>query len=281
MLNDKYRPKMLKDVIGQSFVTSTLQKKLDTNTMPHAMLFVGHAGCSKTTLARIMANNLNSYITEFDAASNNSVEAVRAVIESCKTKPLGYDNRFLIIDEPQRFSKVSWDSLLKFIEEPPAFVYIAMCTTEEQKVPNTIKSRCETFRILPISPHDIYLRLEYICKAEHFESELSALRLIAVNSDNNMRQAISNLEMLSASQPITDSLVTKELLKTTYTDMMNIIYNYIDHNYSNLIITIYGTVDAGSLSQKLFTFLLDLSVYFKTEKFSLTNIPEPLYNSIK
>ena len=281
MLNDLFRPKKLSEVCGQSFVVDTLQNKLNTNTVPHAMLFVGHAGCSKTTLARIMSKETNSHTLEFDAASNNSVEAVRCVINNCRVKPLGYSNHFVIIDEPQRFSKQSWDTLLKTIEEPPSFVYFAFCTTEEDKIPSTIKSRCETFRINPIAESDIFDRLMFICNTQKFNYQEDALQIIAKNSDNSMRQAISNLELASASQPITAKLVCDKLFKFTYNTMMNIIYSYLDKDYNTLIDTIYNLDNAGKFSQELFTFILDLNIYFKTKKFSLTKIPEPMYNSIK
>lgn len=280
-LNDKYRPKNLDEVVGQDFVVSTLQKKLDTNTLPHTMLFVGSYGCGKSTLARILSNQSKSLKLEFDAASNNSVESVRNVINQCKTKPLVADNHFIIIDEPQRFSKQSWDALLKTIEEPPSFVYFAFCTTESDKVPNTVKSRCETFTINPITSADMFNRLKFICEQEQFEYNEDALSIISKNSDNSMRQAISNLELVSASQPITAKLVCDKLFKFTYNTMINLVYNYIDKEYDKLISTIYGLDNAGKFSQEFFTFILDLNIYFKTKNFSLTKIPSPMYNSIK
>ncbi|MFA6992937.1 MAG: AAA family ATPase, partial [Candidatus Gracilibacteria bacterium] len=146
----KYRPQSFKDVIGQDHVVKTLEGALKLGNIFHAYLFAGSRGTGKTTLARIVAAELGASgndIYEIDAASNNGVDEMRALNEAVNTMPFNSPYKVYIFDEVHMFSKSAFNALLKTLEEPPKHVIFILATTEMDKLPETVVSRCQVFQL--------------------------------------------------------------------------------------------------------------------------------------
>ena len=190
----KYRPKTFKDVVGQEGVVKSLTSLFKTDDVPHAFLFYGPSGCGKTTLARIVAHSLGckeANITEIDAASNNGVDNIRAL-----TGPLQYSSlndvpvKMVILDEVHMLSMGAFNALLKTLEEPPNHVYIALCTTEYQKIPETIKKRCHRYQLKEIDYKDLYELTKRVALSEKLRVSDDALKMIARSAAGCPRDAL-------------------------------------------------------------------------------------------
>ena len=196
-LNQKYRPQTFNDVVEQEQTTHLLTTEIENNTLKPAYLFVGKSGSGKTTLAKIFANSINAFKIEIDAASNNSADKLRSILEELKHKQLHYDKTVLILDELHVLSNVAYQTLLTTMEQPPSHAIIIGCTTEADKIPKTIYNRCEVFTFYPITTNGIFQRLKYIADKEGFTYEEKALNYIAKQSNGSLRQAITFLASLS------------------------------------------------------------------------------------
>ncbi|MFR7553197.1 MAG: DNA polymerase III subunit gamma/tau, partial [Acutalibacteraceae bacterium] len=214
----KYRPQLFADVVGQPQVTVTLKNELMAGRISHAYLFTGSRGTGKTTCAKILAKAVNCLdpqdgdpcgacpvcrglddgsildVVEIDAASNNGVDSIRALIEESNFTPANAKYRVYIIDEVHMLSVAAFNALLKTLEEPPAHVIFILATTEVHKLLPTILSRCQRFDFRRIAPEDIAERLELVCEKEHVEIDRDAAMLIAVTADGGMRDALSILD---------------------------------------------------------------------------------------
>lgn len=208
-LANKYRPLDFDQVVDQDVPVVVLKNHIEKNNLQPAYLFVGAAGCGKTTVARIVAKKVSTNIVEIDGASNNSVENVRRIIDDAKMAPMDGGKKVYIIDEVHMLSASAFNALLKTLEEPPSHVLFILATTELQKVPQTIQSRCMFFRFHPIPASNIYDRLKHILAEEGIESyEDEAVKQVAKMGNGGMRRAISLLDrLISYGQGITmDSL---------------------------------------------------------------------------
>lgn len=196
-----YRPKELKQLVGQEHVVSSLGKLLKARTCPHAFLFTGPSGTGKTTVARIVAHHLgidNQGLIEIDAASNSGIEHMRQLLEMVRYTSLNASGRkFVIVDEAHALSKATWQSLLKPIEEPPAHVYWAFCTTEDDKIPATIKTRCTSYNLKPMSEEQIEQVLGTVIEAEEIEIDEKVLSLIVSKADGSARRALVFLSQVA------------------------------------------------------------------------------------
>lgn len=188
----KYRPKAFDEVVGQKVNTRILEYTL--NDPYHTMIFQGSSGCGKTTCARIYARMLNAHVIEVDAASNNGVDNMREILELVRLSPLSNKYRVVIIDEAHMLSNGAWNSALKAIEEPNDSTVWIFCTTEFNKVPNTIRGRSVTFKFYPVKEGVIVGRLKEILAAEGQELNDSVLHLIASNCNGQVRDAVKNLQ---------------------------------------------------------------------------------------
>lgn len=204
-LHIKHRPKILDDVIGQKTVIKSLSESLKAKTLNHAFIFTGPSGCGKTTLARILASEFGcetSNIIEIDAASNNGIDDMRAVIETLRYTGFGATpNKMIIIDEAHGLSKAAWTSLLKSVEEPPPHVFFAFCSTEESKIPENIKTRCVSHNLKSVKYDDIMDLLESVADQEKFKVSDQVLQQVGRACNGSPRLA---LVMLAKVQSCTD-----------------------------------------------------------------------------
>lgn len=241
----KYRPVTFDSVVGQKSITSTLQNAIRTNTLTQAFLFCGPRGVGKTTCARIMAktincmnptpdmeacdqcescrsfNNSNSFnIYELDAASNNTVEDIRSLVDQVRIPPQLGKYKVYIIDEVHMLSQAAFNAFLKTLEEPPAYAKFILATTEKHKILPTILSRCQIFDFKRITVDDIRLHLQNIAVKENITAEEEALNIIAQKADGALRDALS----------IFDQMVSFSGNNITYKDVIANL-NVLDYEY--------------------------------------------------
>ena len=223
----KYRPTNFKDVIGQNHVTTTLKNAIDNNKVAQSLLFCGPRGVGKTSCARILANQINGFnndnplnnnnnlnIYELDAASNNSVDDIRNLIDQVRYAPQAGKYKVYIIDEVHMLSNAAFNAFLKTLEEPPSYAIFILATTEKNKVIPTILSRCQIYDFNRIEIEDIKNKLKEILNIENIEFDDEALHIIAQKADGAMRDALSILDLIktfSKDAKITLENVTKNL----------------------------------------------------------------------
>lgn len=210
----KYRPRDFSEVRGQDAVVSSLQKMLKGGAVAHAYLFSGPSGCGKTTLARILCDKLDiqaAGVTEVDAASNTGIDAMRDLVAPLRYKGFGNaPKKGVVIDECHRLSKQAWDSLLKIVEEPPEHVFFFFCTTEVDKVPAAIVTRCAAYSLKRSSYDDLMDLLELVVDAERLEPIKGLLPLIAKASDGSPRLALVNLGKTNACEDLGEAEILLE-----------------------------------------------------------------------
>jgi len=206
-----YRPHTFKDVIGQDHVVIPLETQIKEGKVGHAYLFTGSRGLGKTSIARIFARELKTDerdIYELDAASNNGVDEIRALNESVHTLPFNSERKVYILDEAHMLSKSAWNAFLKTLEEPPAHVILILATTELEKVPDTVRSRCQVFQFKKPTRASLSLLVREVGKKEGYTIEPAAADLIGMLGDSSYRDVLSVLEKALASS--TDKKLTRE-----------------------------------------------------------------------
>ncbi len=202
----KYRPLGFEEVVGQDHITTTLKNAIDSNKLAQALLFCGPRGVGKTTCARIVARMINGFeekaevnslnIFELDAASNNSVEDIRNLIDQVRYPPQYGKFKVYIIDEVHMLSNAAFNAFLKTLEEPPSYAIFILATTEKHKVIPTILSRCQIFDFNRIQISDIAKQLKKIADREGIKAEEAALHLIAQKADGALRDALSIFDLM-------------------------------------------------------------------------------------
>lgn len=205
----KYRPLGFDEVVGQSHITTTLKNAIDNNHLAQALLFCGPRGVGKTTCARILARMVNGMeetdnvdstnalnIYELDAASNNSVDDIRNLIDQVRYPPQQGNFKVYIIDEVHMLSNQAFNAFLKTLEEPPSYAIFILATTEKHKVIPTILSRCQIFDFNRIEISDITWQLKQIAQKENIEAEEEALHLISQKADGALRDALSIFDLI-------------------------------------------------------------------------------------
>ena len=250
----KWRPQTFDQVVGQQHITETLKNQVRTGRLSHAYLFIGTRGTGKTTCARILAKAVNCEhpvdgnpcgvcpacrgisdgsvldVVELDAASNNGVDNVRALREEAVFTPASVRKRVYIIDEVHMLSASAFNALLKILEEPPEHLMFILATTELQKVPATILSRCQRHSFRRIDTPDIAEYLEYIAKQENFKLSHEAAELIARLADGGVRDALSLLDQCSASATIDLEAVYSAMGLAGNRRTAQLMSSILDHN---------------------------------------------------
>ena len=300
----KFRPLNFSEMVGQEHITRTLRNQVIEQRVGHAYLFNGGRGTGKTSAAKILARAVNCLnpkdgepcneceickailsgsltdVVEMDAASNNSVEDIRAIRDEVNFLPTRAKYRVYIIDEVHMLSTGAFNALLKTLEEPPEHVKFILATTEPQKLPATILSRCQRFDFIRISTQDIIKRLEIICKESNIQISKEALELIAILSEGAMRDAISILERCAAEQ-------TEEINEDKVRDLVGIPkITYINKLAKGIInkepeeaINIVNTIleegkDIDNFLWELIKYIKDILVYKSTSKLEIYNQEE-------
>ena len=288
----KYRPQTFEDLTEQSAVVTILTNQIETNTIKHGYLFCGGAGTGKTTSARIFANMINKGAgtpIELDAASNNSVEDIRRLTEDAQTQSIDSEYKVFVIDECHSLSNQAWQAMLKTLEEPPSKAIFIFCTTNPEKIPQTILSRVQRYNFQRISQEGIVQRLLYILRCEGAIASthlVEAVEYIAKIADGGMRDAITLMDKcLSFSSDLTVENVIKALGVADYNTMFDLNNAFFENDKPKLI-KIVSDVYSSGMDLKLFIknyfeFLLDLNVYCLTKDLSMTKIPEIWVDEMK
>lgn len=295
----KFRPITFSEMVGQEHITKTIKNQIMTGRVGHAYLFNGGRGTGKTSAAKILARAINCLnpkdgepcneceickgilsgantdVVEMDAASNNSVEDIRAIREEVNFLPTSSKYRVYIIDEVHMLSTGAFNALLKTLEEPPEHVKFILATTEPQKLPATILSRCQRFDFKKISNEDIIKRLKEVCEKSEIEITDAALSIIAVLSEGAMRDALSILErcVQDGLKNINEDNI-KDLVgipKIIY--IQEIINGILDYDIQKVLTSLDSVINEGkevtNLTWELIKYTRDLLVYKTTNKIEL------------
>ncbi|MGX7590149.1 DNA polymerase III subunit gamma/tau [Candidatus Karelsulcia muelleri] len=214
----KYRPLDFDNVIGQKHITETLKKAIIKKNLAKSFLFCGPKGVGKTTCARILARKLanakaKANIIELDAASNNSVDDIKDILNQLNYLPIGGKYKIYIIDEVHMLSHSAFNAFLKVLEEPPTHVIFILATTKKNKILPTVLSRCQIYEFKPISIKNLIKYLRKICMLENVEYERDALLLIAENAEGSLRDALSAFDRLKlySNNKLLRKMVAKQL----------------------------------------------------------------------
>jgi len=271
----KYRPKGFEEVVGQEHITTTLQNAIDSEQLAQAMLFCGPRGVGKTTCARIVAKLVNGFDTqesesgnplniyELDAASNNSVDDIRNLIDQVRYPPQFGKYKVYIIDEVHMLSNAAFNAFLKTLEEPPSYAIFILATTEKHKVIPTILSRCQIFDFNRIQNNDIADHLKSIADKEEIEAEDDALHLIAQKADGALRDALSIFDLI-----VTYSSDNKITYENTISNLHILDYDYyfkvtdqlLNQDHSGVLLTFEEILSRGFDGHN---FIVGLSEHFR------------------
>ncbi len=283
-LSRKYRPKKISDVIGQDFAVKTIKNAFETDKLAHAFLLTGIRGVGKTTIARIIAMGLNcsafgkpvsdpcnqcnnckeiiedrfDEVLELDAASHTSVDDIREIISYVKYRPTKGNYKVFIIDEVHMLSNSAFNALLKTIEEPPEYVKFIFCTTELNKIPVTILSRCQKFELSRVGRDKIVLNLKKIVDLESLQVSDEALINIARFSEGSVRDSITILEQ---------SVLSSENDKVTIED----INRTIGYSGNKILLDIYMEIIKGDCKT---------AIEYLTKSYELGSTPEVIINEL-
>lgn len=257
----KWRPKKFEDIVGQEYVIKAITHSLNLNKIHHAYILSGARGTGKTTIARLFAKSLNCEksitvnicglcknckdidlgcfidLIEIDAASRTKVEDTYEVLDSVQYVPVQGRFKVYLIDEIHMLSKYSFNALLKVLEEPPEHVKFILITTEYQKIPDTILSRCLQFYLKPLNASQIVLKLTNICNEEKISVDVSALELLAYSAKGSMRDALNLLEqaILLGNDRITNDVISHMLGLLHIEETLSLVENLIDRNIDGIM----------------------------------------------
>jgi DNA polymerase III subunit gamma/tau len=283
----KYRPATFHQVVGQGSITSTLQNAIKNNHLAQAFLFTGPRGVGKTTCARILAktincenltadlepcdtcesctsfnNNASFNIHELDAASNNSVDDIRHLVEQVRIPPQVGKYKVYIIDEVHMLSQAAFNAFLKTLEEPPAYAKFILATTEKHKIIPTILSRCQIFDFKRIQVDDIADYLGYVAEKENIDTEIEARHIIAQKADGALRDALSTFDQIVSysGNIITYKNVIENLNILDYEYYFEITSKIISNDIPNLLLIYNEIIENGFDGQH---FIVGLSEHLR------------------
>ena len=299
----KFRPQKFSEIVGQEHITTTIKNQIKSGRVGHAYLLNGVRGTGKTTTAKILARAINCLnpkdgepcnecenclgilngtitdVLEMDAASNNSVEDIRSIREEINFLPTKAKYRVYIIDEVHMLSTGAFNALLKTLEEPPAHAKFILATTEPQKLPATILSRCQRFDFKKIDNQNIVKRLKIICEEMNLKVEEEALEIIAVLSEGAVRDALSILERCAQENENIDANLVKELVgipKLTYIHKLvkAIIQKDVETSLQTIDEVLNEGMDLVNYTWEVIKYLKDILVYKSTKKLEIYNKEE-------
>lgn len=251
----KYRPQTFKDVVGQQAITNTLLNAIESNHLAQALLFTGPRGVGKTTCARILARKINQpgyddpnedfafNVFELDAASNNSVDDIRNLIDQVRIPPQTGQYKVYIIDEVHMLSTAAFNAFLKTLEEPPKHAIFILATTEKHKIIPTILSRCQIFDFKRITVKDAKEHLAEVAKSQGITFEDDALHIIAQKADGAMRDALSIFDRVVSycGKNLTRQAVTENLNVLDYETYLTVTQYILENDIPNILVT-YNTI---------------------------------------
>ncbi|MCI8482310.1 MAG: DNA polymerase III subunit gamma/tau [Clostridia bacterium] len=300
----KYRPQTFSEMVGQDHITKTLKNQIMAGRLGHAYLFNGGRGTGKTSAAKILARAVNCLnpkdgepcneckickamlegsltdVVEMDAASNNSVEDIRAIRDEVNFLPTLAKYRVYIIDEVHMLSTGAFNALLKTLEEPPAHVKFILATTEPQKLPATILSRCQRFDFKRLSDADLVKRLTIVCEKSQINITKEALNIIAVLAEGAARDALSILERCSQQEDEKiDANMVKELVGIPNITFVNkIVENILEYQPQEALKTLEEILadgkDLTNLLWEIIKYIKDILVYKTSQNLGLYNKEE-------
>jgi DNA polymerase-3 subunit gamma/tau len=280
----KYRPRTFEEVCGQSITVQILEKAVESRKFKNCYLFAGDSGCGKTTLARIFANKINNGFgepIEIDAASNNGVDNVRAIIESANQRSLVGDYKIFIIDECHSITTQGWQAFLKGIEEPSPYTIFMFCTTEPNKLPVAILNRVQRYNITKIDAETIRNRLTYICQSEGFTNYEGLCDLLSKTSHGCMRDAVMKLDQCAdLSTDLSLEIVKPVLGVLSYEAMFNLTWALQDKDEAKVLAVINTLYNSGkelkNFIEVYLEFVLDLVKFNLIKDINCTSIPSYL-----
>ncbi|NCB73099.1 MAG: DNA polymerase III subunit gamma/tau, partial [Clostridia bacterium] len=250
-----YRPKNFDEIYGQDQIVSILRNQLENGNLSHAYLFCGPRGTGKTSTAKVFASAINGGTdidtVELDAASNNSVDNVRDIRDNLAFAPTSGKYKIYIIDEVHMLSAAAFNALLKTLEEPPSHVIFILATTEPQKIPQTVLSRCQRFDFRKIEKDVLVQRLSDVLAQEGKDFESEALEFIALKSEGGLRDALSILDKaLSYGDLTMENLlqVLGEIHSDNYLSMLKAI---MAHNTRDAIMVL-GSIEKSGMDPRIF-----------------------------
>lgn len=283
----KYRPLTFDTVVGQSTITTTLKNAIKNDHLAQAFLFFGSRGVGKTTTARILAKTINCMnlsdkiepcnacesctsfneghsfnILELDAASNNSVDDIRNLIDQVRIAPQVGNHKIFIIDEVHMLSQSAFNAFLKTLEEPPAHAVFILATTEKHKILPTILSRCQIFDFHRIQIEDIVSHLQYIAETEGIQADPKALHVIAQKADGALRDALSIFDQIVSfsNNNVSYEAVLENLNVLDYDYYFKVIQSALEENIASNLILYNSVLEKGFDGSQ---FILGLSEHLR------------------
>lgn len=265
----RYRPKSLAEVVGQEQITDVLANSLKNDKIGHAYLFIGPRGTGKTSVARILAHEINKFdyeleddyldIIEIDAASNRGIDDIRELRQRANIAPTKGKYKVYIIDEVHMLTKEAFNALLKTLEEPPEHVVFIMATTDAQKVPITITSRSQIYTFKLADPGVMFEHLKNICKKEKIDIDDEALRIVVKRGGGSYRDSLSLLDQVST---LSDDRITAELLNRAMglpqeAAIEELLSSYASSNTDNIRKILTRLTETGVKSEVIASELID------------------------
>ena len=291
----KYRPKEFSEVVGQESITKTLENAITNNRLANALLFSGPRGVGKTTCARILAHKINEQslgdsadndfsfnIFELDAASNNSVDDIRSLIDQVRIPPRIGTHKVYIVDEVHMLSTAAFNAFLKTLEEPPKHAIFILATTEKHKILPTILSRCQSYDFKRIGTKDMANHLRTIAEDQKVEVEETALHMIAVKADGGLRDALSLFDRLISfgGNKLTAEDVSKHLNLLDFNSFFELTNSLLEKDTRSILLQLNDLINAGFDAQLIISGLgahfRNLLVSQKEETIALLDSSEEL-----